>query len=87
MAGGLEEKTMENKLEEAISEIEENTALHRETLLLNGYKDALNTSEFMTKQMSGGYDVFKRNDKGLYARVNASYALNVPEKGPVLHNS
>jgi hypothetical protein len=79
MAEGLEGKTKEEKLEKAVREIKENTALHRETLLLNGYKDASNTPEFMSKQINGGYDVFKRNDKGLYARVKTNHALKTEE--------
>ena len=84
MAEGFKEKTYEEKLEEAVKEIRENTELHRESLLLNCYKDASNGPEFMSKKINGGYDVFKRNDRGLYVRVNANYALNTSEKGSSL---
>jgi hypothetical protein len=72
----VRELTKEENLEKAVHEINEATALHKESLLLNGYKEISNHPDYMYQQIEGKYIFFKRNDKDLYNPITANISLN-----------
>jgi hypothetical protein len=89
MADGIEQALTKSEEEKAkrlaaeAKETERNTLwFHRESLLLNGYNYASNSTDmdYISKRIGDEYFVYKINAEGLYQRVNANYAFKSEEK-------